>query len=184
MTSDGIGNGGPDCVMNDKLVQIEIGDHESLMKACDLLHDARFDLAGLEMDQEAGSWNASFEREYFEDAGLLLSRRRLLVFTKYTFPFVMSRLVLREVASCGIEDKSRIGTYTFNECRLKDKAYELVFCEDMKMTIQFKDRPCGELRDLSLLSKKGAFLALGSPFWRALWNRATVGRVAATRFKA
>jgi hypothetical protein len=184
MTTGGIGNGGLDCAMNDKLIQIEITDHESLMNACDLLHDARFDLAGLEMDREAGSWNASFEREYFEDASLLQSRRRLLLFTKYTFPLVMSKLVLREVASCGIEDKSRIGTYTFNECRLKDKAYELVFCEDMKMTIRFKDRPYGELRDLSLLSKKGSFLALGSPFWRALRNRAATGRVAATRFKA
>ncbi len=156
--------GGPDNVMTDKLVKIEIRDHESLMEACDLLHDAQCDVSGLEVDQTAGCWEAPFEREFFEDPNLIQSRRSLLLFTRYTFPLVSSHLTLRNVATYEIRDRSRIGTYTFDECCLRGDTYELLFCEDMEMVLRFRDKPCGELRDLSLLSRKGSLFGFRTPF--------------------
>jgi hypothetical protein len=150
--------------MNTKFVQIEIGDHDSLMKACDLLHDARCDLSALKQDQGIGSWKASFEREFLEDPDLIHSARRLFIFTKYTFPLISSRLTLQDVAFYEIEDRSKIGTYIFDECRLNGDVYEFRFCEDMRMIFRFHDEPHGELRDMDLLPKKGTFFTFRNPF--------------------
>jgi hypothetical protein len=150
--------------MNEYFVHIEIMGHDSLMKACDLLHDARCDISILEVDRNIGSLRAFFEREFFEDLSLLHSEPRLFIFTKHTFPFISSQLTLQDVVSYEIEDESQIGTYTFNECRLNDDAYELYFCEKLKIILRFKDKPRGELCDLNLSAKKGSFYTIKNPF--------------------
>jgi hypothetical protein len=150
--------------MNSGFVHIEIRDHDSFMEACDLLHDAGFDLSALEVDTNIGSWKASFEREFFEEPSLMRSESRLIVFTKRTFPLISSQLTLQDVASYEIKDQSGIGRYSFNVCHFNGSAYELWFCENMRMIVRFKDKPHGELRDLNLLAKEGSFFALRNPF--------------------
>jgi hypothetical protein len=159
--------------MNSKFVQLEIRDDDSLMKACDLLHDARCDVSSAALDRNVGRWTALFQRECFEDPDLMQAEPRLFIFTKHAFPFVLSELSLCDVASCEIQDRAHIGTYMFNECRLNGRTYELFFCEDMKIILKFQDKPRGQLCDLNLLEEKGSFFTLRNPFKRT--SRRTTG---------
>lgn len=150
--------------MNNGFVQIEISDHGSLMKACDLLHDAQCDISSITFNADLGSWKATFKREFFEDPTLMQHEPRLFIFTKHTFPLITSQLSLDGVTACKIEDKADIGTYMFNECRLNDQAYVLWFCEDMKITLTFAGTPRGQLRDLNRLEEKVSYFTFRNPF--------------------
>lgn len=149
--------------MTDKLIHIEITDHDSLMEGCGVLHDAFCDLATVEFDQARGIWRAKFEREFWEDPALMHSAPKLFVFTRTSFPIAMCEFTLREVASYEVRDRSRIGRYYFNECVLTKHGYELRFCEDMDMIFKFRDQARGELRDIKLLEKTGSFLSWRNP---------------------
>ncbi len=152
--------------MDNKFVQLEITDQDSLIKACDLLHDARCDSSTVEMDLTKGFWTISFEREFFENPNLMQTKLCFFILTKHFFPLITSKLTFYNVLSYQIEDKSHIGKYMFNKCQIKDDIYELSFCEDMRMLLKFKNKPSGELRDLHLLQKKGSFFTFRNPFKR------------------
>jgi len=147
--------------MNNNLVTIEITDDASLLEACDILHDARCDLSTLHVDLENGVWNAIFEREFFEDPGVMTHERKLLVFTKTTFPLAETELTLSGVKSYQIEDRAKIEIFMFNECQIEGNVATLYFCEDMKMTIEFENKPQGKLVDLRLLDKTGNMYCTG-----------------------
>jgi len=143
------------------LVDVKITDEKSLLNACDLLHDARFELSSVSFDQAKGMWKATFTREFFEDPNLMQAKRAFLIFTRHTFPLAESVLELAGVASQNVEDRSQIGTFMFNECRPVKGAYHLVFCENMEITLVFCQQPAGRLRDLRLLDHKGTYLSFG-----------------------
>ena len=150
--------------MNDHLVRIEIRDNDSLLEACDILHDARFNLSTLHVDEEIGVWNGRFEREFFEDPGLMNYQTKLFIFEKATFPLADSELTLNGIKSYIIEDRSRIGIYHFNECEIAGEAVTLLFSEDMKMILTFQDKRQGRLVDHKLLDKTGSFYLFRNPF--------------------
>ena len=147
--------------MNANLVTIDITDKASLLEACDILHDARCDLSTLHVDLDNGVWKATFEREFFEDPSVMTHKRKLFVFTKTTFPLAETELTLSGVKSYEIKDKARIAIFTFNECQIEKNVASLYFCEDMKMTIEFNDRPQGKLVDHKLLDKTGSMFCTG-----------------------
>ncbi|MHC4642590.1 MAG: hypothetical protein ACYS32_13170 [Planctomycetota bacterium] len=150
--------------MNDHLVRIEIRDNDSLLEACDILHDARFDLSTLHVGEEVGVWNGRFEREFFEDPSLMNYQPKLFIFVKATFPLADSELTFNGITSYSIEDKSRIGIYHFNECKITGEFVTLLFCEDMKMILTFKDKPQGRLVDHKLMDKTGSIYLFRNPF--------------------
>ncbi len=151
--------------MNPNLVTIEISDETSLLKACDILHDARVDLADATFDAKAGSWRGVFIREFFEDASLI-SERRGIFGTKFSFPMAESVLELDNISSCDVVDKSSIGKYTFNECQATQGKYRFLFCEDMEIVVTFREKPSGQLRDIRLLDERGSYFTLRNPFRR------------------
>ncbi|MCP3850204.1 MAG: hypothetical protein GY694_08220 [Gammaproteobacteria bacterium] len=142
--------------MSSNLVTIEISDEKSLYEACDMLHDSRFDLSTLKLDEEKGIWEARFEREFFEDPKEMTHERKMFFFVKTTFPLAETELTLTGIKSYRIEDNSEIEIYTFNECQIKDRVATLVFCEDMKMVLEFYNKPIGKLADQKLLEKTGS----------------------------
>lgn len=148
--------------MGGNLVTIDIADENSLLRACDILHDARFDLSTARFDELAGRWQAMFVREFFEDLSLL-RRRRFLFLSWYTFPMAETTLQLSEITSYHINDRSQIGTYSFNECRPQRGSYRLAFCEDMEISMTFRDKPEGKLQDIKLLDERGSYWAIGDP---------------------
>ena len=147
--------------MNVNLVTIEINDNDSLLEACDILHDSRCDLSTLEVDKEKGIWKATFEREFFEDPNVITHERKLFVFTKTTFPLAETELTLIGVKSYEIEDKAKIKLFMFNECQIEKNVATLYFCEDMKMTIEFENKPRGNLVGMKLLDKTRSMYCTG-----------------------
>jgi len=149
--------------MSHNLINAKIVDQESLMYVCDLLHDAKLDLGQFKNDSQSGFVEAFFEREFFENEDLMIFVPKFLLFTKITFPYTLAQLKLRNVVSLDVDDRSNIGIYTFNECRRIGNKYQFSFCEDMKITVRFKDMPSGELCDLKILEKKGSIYILRNP---------------------
>jgi len=147
--------------MNDNLIAIDIVDEQTLLKACDLLHDAKFDKSDMQIDRDAGVLTAIFEREFFEDPDLMQHERKWWFFIKTTFPIAKTQLTLRDISSIKEEDKSKIGKYMFNECKMKNNIATLWFCEDMKIIVEFNDKPRGKFADIELLDKTGNMLTTG-----------------------
>ena len=150
-------------VMNNKL-DINITDDKSLINACDYLHDASFDLDMIEYDKKNGICKLKFEREYFENESLRTYKPKLLFFQKVFYPLISSEMILESIKSLNIHDTAKIGIFTFNECQVKQSKYQLQFCENMEISLEFKDKPIGSLKDLELLNKKGSFWSLKNPF--------------------
>lgn len=146
------------------LVKIDIIDNDSLMKACDILHDGYCDLSNVLYDEKKGCWKAIFEREFLEEPTGIEIEPRFLFFNRVSFPMSKSELILEGVSTYKIEDKSNMQICSFNECQIKKGIYKLLFNEGMEMTFTFKDNPKGNLTDLQLLDKKGAFYNLRNPF--------------------
>jgi hypothetical protein len=151
--------------MNANLVSIDICDEKSLLNACDILHDARFDLGSAKFDAQVATWNAIFIREFFEDA-TLVTERRGIVFTSFTYPMAESVLELDGVADYSVRDRSHIARHTFSECQVRRGKCRLFFCEGMEIVLTFKERPSGCLRDVRLLEEHGARRVLRNPFRR------------------
>ncbi len=148
--------------MNTNLVTIDITDAASLLDACDILHDSRCDLSTLHVDLDAGVWRARFEREFFEDPDVMTHERKLLFFVKSTFPMAETELTLTGVKSYRIEDNAGIEIFMFNECQIESNVATLLFCEDMKMILEFENTPSGKLVDLRLLEKTGSMWTTGA----------------------
>jgi hypothetical protein len=161
--------------MNANLIIIDICDETSLLKACDILHDASFDPMNAKFDVQTATWTAVFHRDFFEDVGLV-SERSGILFTTFTYPMAESVLELRGITACDILDRSRIGTYTFNECQVSRGRYRFLFCESMEVVVTFREKPSGSLRDIRLLDENGSYTALRNPFRRRLKKAHGIGR--------
>ncbi|MFH1232879.1 MAG: hypothetical protein V1651_03405 [Patescibacteria group bacterium] len=144
--------------MNKNFVKINIINDKSFLNVCDLLHDGHCDLSTIEYNKNAGTLKVIFEREFFEDPKLITFEPRLLFFRKAIFPIVESELSLAGIKTYKIEDKSGIQIYSFNECQIKNKIYELVFNEGVSIILTFDDFPKGNLIDNKFLNKKGNIL--------------------------
>ncbi len=152
--------------MTDKLTTVQIHDQATLTEACDLLHDASFDLSSAQFDRDACEWRGVFHRE-LHDRELIkkTSRRVLLLFRRYKIPLVESELRLSGVRDVEVSDRSRIGNYTLNKVSSKGDRLRLIFCEDMEIALYLRkgsrNRPAGKLTDSRLLGEYRSGLA----FW-------------------
>ncbi len=150
--------------MKSNLIAFDIEDNASLLEACDLLHDARFDLSTLQVDINAGIWKAGFEREFTEDETLLKHELKMFIFEKTTFPLADSELILTGIRNYIIEDKSGIEIYQFVECRIAGFAATLFFAENMKIILEFQNKPNGSFIDHRLLNKEASVYCFRNPF--------------------
>lgn len=147
--------------MNTSLFKINITDNASLLEACDVLHDALFESSSLELDMDRGVWKARFEREPFEDPGLMTHERKLFFFVKSTFPIVQTELTITGLKSYRVEGYGKSEVFFFYECRIDGKIATLLFSGNMKMILEFEDMPRGLLFDLRLLDKTGTMWTSG-----------------------
>jgi hypothetical protein len=151
--------------MNPNLVTIDICDETSLLKACDILHDARFDPVNARFDAQTATWTAVFSREFLEDPSLV-SKRPGILLTTLTYPMAESIVELRGITSFDTVDRSRIGIYTFDECRVRRGKCRFLFCESMEILVTFREKPSGTLRDIGLLVEHGSCCVWRNPFRR------------------
>jgi len=151
--------------MNANLVTIDICDEMSLLKACDILHDARFDPSNAKFDVPTATWRAAFIREFFEDPSLM-SERSGIIFTTFTYPMAESVLELRGITDLKTSERSNIGVYNFNECQVSRGKCRLLFCESMEIVVTFGEKPSGSLRDIRLLDEHRSYCVWRNPFRR------------------
>jgi len=141
--------------------RIEISDERSFYGACDILHDASFDLLRSVYSPEEKKWTGFYEREYFEDQEAVKEDRRFLFFRHYTFPLVGCVLVLEGLDDLKVKDRARIERYAFNEVRKTKNGYALLFCENLTIELRFTDEPRGTLQDTQFLEKQGRLWSIG-----------------------
>lgn len=136
------------------LVNIKIIDEESIIKACDLLHDSILNINEVKYDQNKNVWKAKFKREFLEDPRLIKIERKFLWYKKYTFPFCESILTLNNIKEYKYIDKAKINGYYFNGCKKDKKTNKFIFyfCEDLFMYFEFFNLPEGSLKDIKILN--------------------------------
>jgi hypothetical protein len=127
-------------------MELVITDGATLLAACDALHDDLFDLNSVVFDAGDGSWSVQILRVVHDPASFEV--RPGLVFDRVAAPIFNAVLRLEGVASFEVNDRSRIGSYHFNECRQLDDGYLFVFHEDMEFVVKFQGSPRGLLRDI------------------------------------
>jgi hypothetical protein len=150
--------------MNEKFLTINIKNDETLLEACDVLHDGCLDISKIKYNEAAGTWEAKFERDFLEDPSKIKYKRKYLIFNKVSFPIVHSVLYLKGIKTYKIEDRSQIQNFTFNECQIKNSSYKFVFCENMTIHFTFNQEPKGTLDDQSFSKEGRFFLTIGKPF--------------------
>jgi hypothetical protein len=143
------------------MLEINISDQKSLEEVFDLLHDSCLELKSLAYKQNEQRLEAIFQREDFEN---VIHKRKFVIFTKTISPLIECRLILEQVKSPEIKDKSNIGIYTFNECKFNKGKLILLFCEDMEICIEFTGQIRGSLQDLRKLDKKSSPIYMIDPF--------------------
>lgn len=150
-----------------QLTTKEICDEASLLRVCDVLHDASFNLELACFDAATGAWRGPFIRPFLENRDLI-SERRGLLWTKVTFPLVACSLELDGITHFEVVDGSRIGTFTFIDGTAKAGEYRLRFAKDMEIRMGFLSTPHGRLKDIEILEgQTGSFFAHGSFLARA-----------------
>jgi hypothetical protein len=127
-------------------VRIAITDAASLLDACDHLHDCNFALDSVSFDAESATWSGIFFRPAFDEPSLATVRHGWLR-DRTTVPVFEAPLELEGVVGYDLSDRSRIGLYRFNECRVVPGGYEFAFHEEMELLISFRGAPQGLLHD-------------------------------------
>jgi hypothetical protein len=139
----------------------KINNDCSFLKILDLLHDARLHIETIKYDKNTKKWEALFQRENF-DSDLTEETRFLFFFRKISTPLINTKLILRGVEKFQLTDLSNIGIYTFNKYKKTKSGYDLEFCEEMNIKIDFMGEPSGELEDISISEKKGSYFSAGA----------------------
>lgn len=124
-------------------MEFSISDEASLFAACDAMHDADFDLDSASFDPSSGTWSIALQRPDWAQS----ETTRRLIFNRSSAPIVNAVLSLEGVRAFTVNDRSRIGTHNFDECRSRGEAYQFVFHTDMDFVLEFDGEPSGSLRD-------------------------------------
>ncbi len=139
--------------MSVNLKTINIDNNETLLLACDYLHDSSFDISSLSHDKEHQTCSMIFKREFSADPSLIQRKPFFFFFEKVFYPLVESVLTINGVKSVEITDKARIGTYTFNKYSNQGDKFTFEFCENMQIDIILESQPHGSMVDQKFLNK-------------------------------
>lgn len=115
------------------------------------------------LSEDGCVWTATFEREYFEDASLINSQRKLLIFRKIVLPLIRTTLTLRGIMRINDFRPADDFDYMFNEVNYDDKrnVYKFFFCEYYSFEIGFDNLPSGDMKDMEIIDKQGSFWTVG-----------------------
>ncbi|MGH9906989.1 MAG: hypothetical protein ACRD8U_15575 [Pyrinomonadaceae bacterium] len=134
---------------------VQIADFKSLEQACSELRESLFDLDTASLNSTQDVWEGKFIRP-LEDPTRSETRKRFFFLgsVRY-FPLIQTVLRIRKVKSQRVNDRARIGRYTFSEVRPTPTGCSLQFIEDMEIELDFERDALGELVDERLLDRRG-----------------------------
>jgi hypothetical protein len=133
-----------------------------LRAECVGLHDCLFDLDGAVFDAVRRTWRATFLRPLDDPARTVRVRRWLLLTTRY-FPIIESTITIEHVRAVTIDDRARIGTYTFTDVDEIASGCRFVFNEELAIDLELERPVAGEFRDeRELPGRRGRITSLAS----------------------
>lgn len=98
-----------------------------------LLHDEHFELDDVSFSEEQAVVTIPYRRMFHKKPGRLI--RNWIIFRTYEFDVIRSILTIRNVQEYEVDDRSHIGTYSFNTI-LYDKGSLLIkCCEDCDLRL-------------------------------------------------
>lgn len=133
---------------------VPIPDFSSLEQVCSELIDCIFDLDNVSFDSTRNVWEGKFIRP-LADSSKVEIRRKFLVSSVRYFPLIETVLRLRKVKLQRLNDRARIGRYTFSEVSPTPTGCCLTFYEDMEIELDFDGDAEGELVDERVLDRRG-----------------------------
>lgn len=133
---------------------LPIVDFSSLEQACSDLRESRFDLDNMSFDLTQGVWEGKFIRP-MDDPSRWETRRKFLLWSRRYFPLIETVLRLRKIGSKRVNDRARIGIYTFSEVQATPTGCSLKFHEEMEIELDFDGDAQGELVDERMLDRRG-----------------------------
>jgi hypothetical protein len=93
-----------------------------------LTHDEHFDLDDVSFSEEQGVVRIPYRRIFYGHPGRLI--RNWLIFKTYELDVIRSILTIRNVEEYQIDDRSHIGTYSFNTMSYTNGSLLIKCCED------------------------------------------------------
>ena len=136
-----------DIVQKEPLVVRSADDIESLV---DLIHDEYFDLCDLSFSEDQGAVTIPYRRIFHGHPGRIIRNR--LICRTYEVDVVRSVLTIRNVDEYTVEDRSHIGTYSFNTLSYDKGAVLIRCCEDLDLRMVVSGIDI-ESRDLEIRGK-------------------------------
>lgn len=133
---------------------VNITDFSSLERVCSELRESLFDLDTAIFNSTQGVWEGKFIRP-LEDPTRSETRKRLFLGSIRYFPLIETVLRIRKIKSQRVNDRARIGRYTFSEVRPTPTGCLLQFHEDLEIELDFEGDALGELLDERLLDRRG-----------------------------
>jgi hypothetical protein len=111
-------------------VLTDVDDMDSLL--C-LIHDEHFELADLKYSKEDGLVTIPYRRIFHGRSRRLI--RNWFIWKTYEIDVIRAALTIKNVKSLEIDDRSKIGTYSFNTMSYEDEVLRIICCEDCEIRI-------------------------------------------------
>jgi hypothetical protein len=129
---------------------IVAGSEDSLDYIIGHIHDEFFELDSVNFSREEGIITIPYRRIFHDNPGRLI--RNWIIYRTYEVDVIRAILTIRNVEGYEVDDRSRIGTYSFNTLSYDKNLLKIVCCEDCDLLIVTKKIEI-ESRDIEVRGK-------------------------------
>ena len=120
-----------DDIMQKEPVVVTNADHLECIVG--LIHDEFFELDDVCFSKDQGVVSIPYRRMFHGHPGRLI--HNWLIYRRYEVDVIHSMLTIRNVKEYTINDKSHIGTYSFNTISYDNGALRIKCCEDLDLRL-------------------------------------------------
>lgn len=121
-------------ITNQDIIQKEplvIRSADALDSIITLIHDKYFELDDVSFSKEQGIVTIPYRRMFHGGPGRLV--RNWLICRTYEVDVIRAMLTIRNVEGYEVDDRSRIGTYSFNTVSCDNNILEIKCCENCSL---------------------------------------------------
>lgn len=120
----------------DKYIKKEplvITSTDHLDELIDLMHDEFFELNDVKHDKDKQSIEIPYRRRFHKGPFRII--RKFIGIKRIEVELIRSLLIIKNVKDYHYDDRSRIGTYSFNTIKYHDNNLQIICCEDLELNI-------------------------------------------------
>ncbi len=140
-------------IANENIIQKEplvVTSADDLRSLIGLIHDEHFDLDDVSFLKDQGLVTIPYRRIFHGHPGRMI--RNWLIFRTYEVDVIRSLLTIRNVEEYTFDDRSHIGTYSFNTVSHSNGVLLIKCCEDLDLRMVVSKIEI-ESRDLEIRGK-------------------------------